>query len=140
MIDDLKAFIVAGLNAAGAFNDIVTTTDERFADKDAKPPVATYAVKVDRIRNVDQVGNEVQLIVTILILLTDWDQQRATDKMINLHTYITGQEVTFTDPDKFWQEDLFRLPEGSPEILVNSPVEFSLGIEYTGTVSVDTTL
>lgn len=139
MIDELKKFTEQALASSTQFKNIVTTSDERFADYDANPPSAAYAVKIEDVQNITPEGDIIYIFVRILILIADYDQQRGTERFIELHKQISGQFVDFTDA-KFTQEDLFQKVEQSPEVLTNSPSEYSFGIEYEGKITVNTTL
>jgi len=138
MIEELRDFVQSALEDTTGFKNVVATNDRRFANSDAHPPAAIWAIKIDDIQNLNQDGSKFWLFVRILILLADHRQDRATEKLVDMHSRFTGKFVDFSDA-RYWQEDLFRLVEGTPEVLVNTHKEYSLGIEYEGKITVDTT-
>lgn len=138
MIDDLKAFAAQVLRNSTQFTNIVTTSDNRFGDYDAQPPSAAYGIKINDVQNITPDGSHLLIFVRILILVADYDQQRGTEKFIALHKEISGKYAAFSNPEKFVQEDVFQKVEQSPEVLVNSPNEYSFGIEYEGQITVHT--
>lgn len=136
MIEDIKGFVHLAIDSSGQFKDIVTTSDDRFSDEDAAIPSALYAIKVDDTKNIDWIGQILQVPIRALVLVNDWNQELAMEKWVAMHKFFSNQRILFNDL-KYMQEDYWRLDAG-PDIIANLPNEHSFAVEYIANITVDT--